>query len=95
MDFKSFAKGKGKAKSSNNNGNKSNDDLRKIVEDTVNSRKGKSQEELMSEIIDNAAKQRKEGKLNDADLDNFYNSVAPMLNKEQLARLKNIMKMLK
>lgn len=71
------------------------DDMKKFVEDAVNSRKHKSQDELLSEIIETATKQRKDGTLNDADLDSFFNSVSPMLNGEQLSKLQNIMKMLK
>lgn len=107
MDFKTFAQNKGKAdksnlgnsssKNDNLNCNKgdSSDDMKKFVEDAVNSRKNKSQDELLSEIIENTTKQKKEGTLKDSDLDNFYNSVAPMLNNDQLGKLKSIMKMLK
>ncbi|MEG1791245.1 MAG: hypothetical protein RR033_00645 [Clostridia bacterium] len=93
MDFKSYVKGKKSDASARKND--APPEFKKTVEETIDSHKGKSQEELMSEIIARAKKERSEGKLSNDDLDNFYQQVAPMLSKEQVARLKSIMKMLK
>lgn len=74
------------------------------VSDTVNLAKavskamnGKSQGQLLSTIIAEAEKGKKNGSLTNADLDNFYNALAPLLDgfkrkklKEVIVRLKQI-----
>lgn len=58
---------------------------------------GKSEGQLLHTIIAEAEKSKMNGSLSNADLDNFYNSLAPMLDgfkrkklKEVITRLKNI-----
>lgn len=90
MDFKSFAKSKGDAK------NKNNADLNgRTVDDIVNDYSGKSSEQLMSDIIAEAGRQKAAGNLSDADLEKFYSTIAPMLNREQLKKLQSILKIIK
>ena len=74
------------------------------VNDTVNLAKaiskamnGKSQGQLLSTIIAEAERGKRNGTLTNADLDNFYNALAPLVDgfkrkklKEVITQLKNI-----
>ncbi len=58
---------------------------------------GKSEGQLWSRIIAEAERGKREGRLTNADLDNFYNTISPMVDgmkrrklKEVIARLKKI-----
>lgn len=58
---------------------------------------GKSQGQLWQQILSEAERGKREGRLTNADLDNFYNTVSPMVDgfkrkklKEVIARLKQI-----
>ena len=58
---------------------------------------GKSQGQLWQQILSEAERGKREGRLSNADLDNFYNTVSPMVDgfkrkklKEVIARLKQI-----
>lgn len=58
---------------------------------------GKSQGQLWQTILSEAERGKREGRLSDADLDNFYNTISPMLDgfrrkklKEVIAKLKQI-----
>lgn len=58
---------------------------------------GKSEGQLWQQIISEAERGKREGRLTNADLDNFYNTVSPMVDgfkrkklKEVIARLKQI-----
>ena len=83
MNFKEYAK--------NNKKNADTDDLRKTYDETVRKMRGKSQKELMDEIVKEAERAKRDGRLDKAVLDNFYKTVAPMLDKNQLQKLKEIM----
>ena len=83
MNFKEYAK--------NNKKNADTDDLRKTYDETVRKMRGKSQKELMDEIVKEAERDKRDGRLDKAWLDNFYKTVAPMLDKNQLQKLKEIM----
>lgn len=83
MNFKEYAK--------NNKRNAESDDLKKTYDDTVKRMKGKSQKELMDEIVKEAERAKRDGRLDKSSLDNFYKTVAPMLDKNQLQKLKEIM----
>lgn len=56
---------------------------------------GKSEGQLLRTIIAEAEKGKREGRLTNADLDNFYNSVAPMVNGIQKKKLKEVIARLK
>lgn len=69
-------------------------ELAKTVTRAMN---GKSEGQLLQTIIAEAERGKREGTLTNADLDNFYNALAPMVDgfkrkklKEVIARLKNI-----
>lgn len=54
-----------------------------------------NKEMLVSDIVKLAAKNKKEGKLDDNQIDEFGKKLAPMLNDKQKKMLNNIMGMLK
>ena len=87
-DFKSY-----KPPENNNNAN---------LESTVNlanqitrAMNGKSQGQLWSTILAEAERGKREGRLSNADLDNFYNTVSPMVNGAQRKKLKEVIARLK
>ncbi len=55
----------------------------------------KTQDELLGEILRQAATRRSEGTLADSDLENFYRQIAPFLNFEQRNKLEEVIKQLK
>ena len=68
--------------------------LAKAVSKAMN---GKSQGQLLSTIIAEAERGKRNGTLTNADLDNFYNALAPLVDgfkrkklKEVITQLKNI-----
>ena len=95
-DFKSYTP----EENNNTNDNPKTQD----VNDTVNLAKaiskamnGKSQGQLLSTIIAEAERGKRNGTLTNADLDNFYNALAPLVDgfkrkklKEVITQLKNI-----
>lgn len=57
--------------------------------------KGKSEGQLLQTIIKQAEQSKKNGTLTNADLDNFYNNLAPLLDGFKKAKLKQIINKLK
>ena len=69
-------------------------EMAKILSKTMN---GKSESQILRTIISEAERGKREGTLTNADLDNFYNALAPLLDgikkrklKEVITKLKNI-----
>ena len=91
-DFKSFSDG-------GNNGKKQNDfDSDKgvrLVKSVAESMKGKSQSDIMRAVIEEAERGKRAGTLTNADLDNFYNLLAPTLDGFRRQKLKSIVARLK
>ena len=93
QDFKSYKPEKGD--NFNNVGDvNSAVEFAKTVSKAMN---GKSQGQLLHTIIAEAERGKREGRLTNADLDNFYNTLSPMIDgakrkklKEVIAKLKNI-----
>ena len=56
---------------------------------------GKNESQLLRTIIAEAERGKREGRLTNADLDNFYNSVSPMVNGIQRKKLKEVIARLK
>jgi len=56
---------------------------------------GASEEEIISAIIEEAEKSRRNGTLSDADIDEFAQMVAPMLTPVQRKKLAKVVKFLK
>ncbi len=67
----------------------------RLLKNFVKDYEGKSQQQIIDEIIKVAQKNRREGKLSNADLDNFYNMLYPMLNGSQKEQLTQIIDSLK
>lgn len=95
MDFKQYSKNRKKENRTQNADKNVDENLKKTFDDTVKRSKNMSQKELMDEILRQAAEDKRSGKLSNNDLQNFYNSVAPMLNAEQIKKLKDIMALIK
>lgn len=100
-DFKSYSNQQPDKKSVSGNAENSNTanynstvELAKVLTKAMN---GKTEGQLLSTIITEAERGKREGTLSNADLDNFYNALSPMLDgfkkrklKEVITRLKNI-----
>ena len=56
---------------------------------------GKSESQLIRTIVAEAERGKREGRLTNADLDNFYNTVAPMVDGAKRKKLKEIISKLK
>ncbi|MBQ2717517.1 MAG: hypothetical protein IJF75_02825 [Clostridia bacterium] len=88
MNFSDYSKAKRVA-------NDLSPESKKILDDFLKSYHGKSESDLIDEIIKTAVKSKKEGKLTDGDIDNFYKMIYPMLSGEQVKKLDEVVKMLK
>lgn len=95
-DFKSYSGGSPDGKPENNNKTDYNSavELAKILSKAMN---GKSEGQILHTIIAEAERGKREGTLTNADLDNYYNMLYPMLDgfkrrklKEVITRLKSI-----
>jgi len=96
-DFKSYSDD-GKKPSDENAGNKSDVnstvELAKALSKAMN---GKSESQILRTILAEAERGKRDGTLTNADLDNFYNALYPLLDgfkrkklKEVITRLKSI-----
>ena len=56
---------------------------------------GKSADEIMQAIINEAEKSRKNGTLSDKEIDNFASTIAPLLNDKQRKTLASVVARLK
>lgn len=56
---------------------------------------GKNEGQLLRTIIAEAERGKREGRLTNADLDNFYNSLSPMLDGFKRKKLKEVITKLK
>lgn len=93
-DFKSYTKGGGEKP--DGNGGKFDDDKGvKLVKQVADSMKGKSSGEIMRTVIDEAERGKRAGTLTNADLDNFYQLMAPTLDGFRRRKLKSIVDRLK
>lgn len=93
-DFKNYEpeKSDGGKIPQNTNDINSTLELAKTVSSAMN---GKSEGQLLRTIIAEAERGKREGRLSNADLDNFYNSVAPMVDGFKRKKLKEIINKLK
>ena len=55
---------------------------------------GAGEEEIISAIVSEAEKGRKNGTLTDADIENFERTVTPLLNEKQRKKLKKVIRYL-
>lgn len=70
-------------------------DNKKLLTSLLRDYEGKSQDEIVASIIQIATEKRRQGTLSDAELDNFYSMLLPMLNAEQKKMLDDVMAKLK
>lgn len=100
-DFKSYIndnpnlKNEKKPKEDKGNFNTSKEKIAETVQEIAKDYEGKTEEELMSDILKRAAAGKKDGSIDFNELDNMTKKVAPMLNPEQKERLNYIMNMIK
>lgn len=87
-DFKSYNSGSGNNDFENDNGVK-------LVKSVASSMKGKSHAEIFNAVIAEAERGKRAGTLTNADLDNFYNLMAPTLDGFKRQKLKGIIARLK
>lgn len=86
-DFNSF---KNNSENSTLNG-----DAMSILNKFIGKYEGASEGDVMSAIIKEAEKGRKNGTLSDADIDNFVSTISPMLNATQRAKLNAVVSKIK
>lgn len=67
----------------------------KGLEDMIKDREGRTEKELMDELLRSVQKSKAEGRYSDKEMDNFKNTVTPLLNEEQRKKLDEILALLK
>ena len=70
-------------------------DVAQLAVRMMGSFNGKSEADLMKAIYREAEKNRKAGTLSDAELDNFYNTLSPMLDAQKRKKLAAVIQKLK
>lgn len=95
-DFKSYSDEQSEKKPESNSAGAYNNtvELAKVLTKAMN---GKSETQILHTILTEAERGKREGTLTNADLDNFYNALSPLLDgmkkrklREIIMRLKNI-----
>lgn len=89
-DFKSFAK-ENQNSSSHENIIEQNKDKANEYEEIINKYKNMNQNDLMSNLLSEASKLKKEGKLDEPTLNSLKSTLAPFLNSEQQNMLNSIL----
>ena len=95
MNFKDYKKTKKQDKPQSDPMDNLDAGAKMLLSNFVKDYEGKSYQEILSEIISVATKNRKEGKLSNAELDGFKAMLYPMLNGEQQKELVKIIDQLK
>ena len=93
-DFKSFSDGRD-GKGNSPNGGFENDKGVNMIKKVAAGMKGKSSGDIMRAVIEEAERGKRAGTLTNADLDNFYNLMAPTLDGFKRQKLKSIIARLK
>ena len=88
-DFKSYKPPEDK---NNKADPKSTADLANFIAKSMN---GRSEGQLWRQILAEAERGKREGRLTNADLDNFYNTISPMVDGARRRKLKEIIARLK
>ncbi len=89
-DFKSYSDGQPSKKDETQVNNTV--ELAKILSKAMN---GKTEGQILQTIIAEAERGKREGTLSNADLDNFYKALAPMLDGFKKRKLQEVIKRLK
>ncbi|MDR3262793.1 MAG: hypothetical protein LBT30_00605 [Clostridiales bacterium] len=87
MDFKSFLKNR---KVSANDKQKE-----EALKERLKKYEGKSQEDVMTELMRAVEKGKADGTLSSLELENFYTKAAPMLTEEQKRKMREIIDKIK
>lgn len=77
------------------NSDKSPEQTAKMANYIARAMNGKSESQLWRAIISEAERGKREGRLTNADLDNFYNSISGMVDGAKRKKLKEIIDRLK
>ena len=93
-DFKSFSDGRD-GKGNSPDGGFENDKGVNVIKKVPAGMKGKSSGDIMRAVIEEAERGKRAGTLTNADLDNFYNLMAPTLDGFKRQKLKSIIVRLK
>ena len=96
-DFKTYSDGmeNGSGKNGQNKSDFENDKGVNLIKNVAASMQGRSQSDIMKAIIEEAERGKRAGTLTNADLDNFYNLMAPTLDGFKRQKLKSIIARLK
>ena len=87
MDFRSF---KNNRPTRTDNASSEED-----IRETAKTYEGKSDDEMLAEILKMAKKGRTDGSFSEEKLNEFARNVSPMLNEEQRERLQKVVSMLR
>lgn len=93
-DFKSFSDGRD-GKGNSPDGGFENDKGVNMIKKVATGMQGKSSGDIMRAVIEEAERGKRAGTLTNADLDNFYNLMAPTLDGFKRQKLKSIIARLK
>lgn len=93
-DFKSFSDGRD-GKGNSPDGGFENDKGVNMIKKVAAGMQGKSSGDIMRAVIEEAERGKRAGTLTNADLDNFYNLMAPTLDGFKRQKLKSIIARLK
>lgn len=85
----------GSGKNGQNKSDFENDKGVNLIKNVAASMQGRSQSDIMKAIIEEAERGKRAGTLTNADLDNFYNLMAPTLDGFKRQKLKSIIARLK
>lgn len=67
----------------------------KQVENLYNTYKGKSEDELLFELVNHVAKQKENGTFDYQNLENMLSKIMPFLNDRQKEKLNDVLKQIK
>lgn len=82
-------------KSYNPENNNVNNNYLELLQNLAKKYEGASESEIVSAILKEAEKGRRNGTLTDSDIDNFVNVLSPMLNANQKKQLEKIVDRIK
>lgn len=95
-DFKSFTPTEKQKKQENIGEQIAKDDKRvESMEKMIKDRESRTEEELMTELVESVNKAKSQGKFSEKEIENFKNTVLPFLSSEQTKRLEEILTVLK
>ncbi len=94
-DFKDFEKEEKKVEGSEEMSFSPGGDAMKTFAELASKYEGKSGDEIMKAIIEEAERSRKRGTLSDKDVDDFAAAISPMLSATQKMMLKSVVSKIK